>query len=34
MQVGFNTLRELVAVRPPMRTAALQVLLELTTHPG
>lgn len=34
MQVGFNTLRELVAVRPPMRMAALQVLLELTTHSG
>ena len=34
MQVGFTTLRGLVIQRPSMRTEALTVLLELTTHPG
>ena len=34
MQVGFTTLRGLVIQRPSMRTSALNVLLELTTHPG
>lgn len=34
MQVGFTTLRGLVIQRPSMRTNALNVLLELTTHPG
>ncbi|KAF9462864.1 Symplekin tight junction protein C terminal-domain-containing protein [Collybia nuda] len=33
MQVGFTTLRGLVIQRPSMRTDALNVLLELTTHP-
>ncbi|KAG6891200.1 hypothetical protein C0995_008452 [Termitomyces sp. Mi166 len=33
MQVGFATLRGLVVNRPSMRTEALTVLLELTTHP-
>ncbi|KAF5383732.1 hypothetical protein D9615_003524 [Tricholomella constricta] len=33
MQVGFATLRGLVINRPSMRTDALTVLLELTTHP-
>ena len=32
--VGFATLRGYVAQRPSMRTDALNVLLELTTHPG
>jgi hypothetical protein len=32
--VGFATLRGYVAQRPLMRTDALNVLLELTTHPG
>ncbi|KAJ7115848.1 Symplekin tight junction protein C terminal-domain-containing protein [Mycena epipterygia] len=32
MQVGFVTLRGLVTQRPSMRTDALNVLLELTTH--
>lgn len=34
MQVGFITLRGLVAQRPALRTDALQILLEMTTHPG
>ena len=34
MQVGFSTLRGLVMQRPTMRSDALSVLLELTTHPG
>jgi symplekin len=34
MQVGFTTLRGLVIQRPSMRADALNVLLELTTHPG
>jgi symplekin len=34
MQVGFPSLRELVAVRPPVRQEAMKMLLELTTHPG
>ncbi|KAJ7155526.1 Symplekin tight junction protein C terminal-domain-containing protein [Mycena crocata] len=33
MQVGFVTLRGLVTQRPSMRSDALNVLLELTTHP-
>ncbi|KAG6910030.1 hypothetical protein DXG01_013754 [Tephrocybe rancida] len=33
MQVGFATLRGLVINRPSMRSDALTVLLELTTHP-
>ncbi|KAJ7733250.1 Symplekin tight junction protein C terminal-domain-containing protein [Mycena maculata] len=33
MQVGFVTLRGLVTQRPSMRSDALKVLLELTTHP-
>jgi symplekin len=32
--VGFATLRGYVAQRPSMRTDALNVLLELTTHSG
>lgn len=34
MQVGFTTLRELVAMRLPTRKAALAILLDMTTHPG
>ncbi|KAH9479566.1 Symplekin [Psilocybe cubensis] len=33
MQVGFTTLRGLVNQRPSLRMEALNVLLELTTHP-
>ncbi|KIL69469.1 hypothetical protein M378DRAFT_99051 [Amanita muscaria Koide BX008] len=33
MQVGYSTLRGLVIQRPTMRSDALNVLLELTTHP-
>ncbi|KAJ2915453.1 hypothetical protein MD484_g4945, partial [Candolleomyces efflorescens] len=33
IQVGYTTLRGLVLQRPSMRTEALNVLLELTTHP-
>ncbi|TFK32777.1 Symplekin tight junction protein C terminal-domain-containing protein [Crucibulum laeve] len=33
MPVGFTTLRGLVIQRPSMRTEALNILLELTTHP-
>lgn len=33
MQVGYSTLRGLVIQRPTMRSEALSVLLELTTHP-
>lgn len=33
MQVGFVTLRDIVTFRPPLRDAALEVLLQLTTHP-
>ncbi|KAJ7224372.1 Symplekin tight junction protein C terminal-domain-containing protein [Mycena pura] len=33
IQVGFVTLRGLVTQRPSMRTDALNVLLDLTTHP-
>lgn len=32
--IGFITLRGLVLQRPSLRTEALHVLLELTTHPG
>ena len=34
MQVGFSTLRGFVIQRPSLRTDALNVLLELTTHSG
>lgn len=34
MQVGYTTLRGLTIQRPSMRADALNVLLELTTHPG
>jgi hypothetical protein len=34
MQVGFTALREFVVQRPSLRAEALNVLLELTTHPG
>ncbi|PPQ65473.1 LOW QUALITY PROTEIN: hypothetical protein CVT26_000113 [Gymnopilus dilepis] len=33
MQVGFTTLRGFVNQRPSLRTEAMTVLLELTTHP-
>ncbi|TDL24074.1 hypothetical protein BD410DRAFT_767966 [Rickenella mellea] len=33
MQVGFTTLREFVSQRPPMRTQAMKILLDLSTHP-
>ncbi|EAU90241.2 cleavage/polyadenylation specificity factor [Coprinopsis cinerea okayama7 len=33
MQVGYTTLRGLVSQRPSLRIEALNVLLELTTHP-
>ncbi|KAH7927832.1 hypothetical protein BV22DRAFT_1031314 [Leucogyrophana mollusca] len=33
MHVGFTSLREFVLERPSLRAEALQVLLELTTHP-
>ncbi|KAL0576456.1 hypothetical protein V5O48_005531 [Marasmius crinis-equi] len=33
MQVGFYTLRGIVTQRPALRAEALNVLLELTTHP-
>jgi len=33
MHVGFTSLREFVVERPSLRSEALQVLLELTTHP-
>ncbi|KIO25859.1 hypothetical protein M407DRAFT_24815 [Tulasnella calospora MUT 4182] len=33
MPVGFNSLRELVSLRPPLRTEAMRILLDLTTHP-
>ncbi|TFY73084.1 hypothetical protein EWM64_g10928, partial [Hericium alpestre] len=33
MQVGFATLREFVTQRPTLRTEAMSILLELTTHP-
>ena len=34
MQVGFTTLRGLVIQRPSMRIEAMNVLFELSTHPG
>jgi symplekin len=34
MPVGFMTLREFVIQRPSLRAEALNILLELTTHPG
>ena len=34
MDVGFSTLRGFVTQRPTLRTEALNILLELTTHPG
>ncbi|THH18059.1 hypothetical protein EW146_g2859 [Bondarzewia mesenterica] len=33
MQVGFTTLRHFVTQRPTMRVEAMNILLELTTHP-
>ncbi|KAG8985920.1 hypothetical protein FRB90_004362 [Tulasnella sp. 427] len=33
MPVGFNSLRELVSLRPPLRAEAMKILLDLTTHP-
>ncbi|KAH7914854.1 Symplekin tight junction protein C terminal-domain-containing protein [Hygrophoropsis aurantiaca] len=33
MHIGFTSLREFVLERPSLRAEALQVLLELTTHP-
>ncbi|KAG8927139.1 hypothetical protein FRC02_008439 [Tulasnella sp. 418] len=33
MPVGFNSLRELVSLRPPVRSEAMKILLDLTTHP-
>jgi symplekin len=33
MQVGFSTLKGFVMQRPTMRADALDILLELTTHP-
>ncbi|KAF8518981.1 Symplekin tight junction protein C terminal-domain-containing protein [Hysterangium stoloniferum] len=33
-QIGFLTLREFVALRPPLRAQAVEILLELTTHPS
>ncbi|KAG8942711.1 hypothetical protein FRC04_003541 [Tulasnella sp. 424] len=33
MPVGFNSLRELVTLRPPLRAEAMKILLDLTTHP-
>ncbi|KAG9035999.1 hypothetical protein FRB95_009999 [Tulasnella sp. JGI-2019a] len=33
MPVGFTSFRELVTLRPPVRTEAMQILLDLTTHP-
>lgn len=32
MQVGFSTLREFVLQRPPLRSQAMKILLDLTTH--
>lgn len=34
MQVGFSTLREFVTQRPTLRVEAMNIILELTTHPG
>ncbi|KDQ18951.1 hypothetical protein BOTBODRAFT_28429 [Botryobasidium botryosum FD-172 SS1] len=34
MRVGFATLSELVSLRPPLRPAAMKILLDLTTHPA
>lgn len=34
MPIGFTSLRELVALRPPVRTEAMKILLDLTTHSG
>lgn len=34
MQVGFTTLREFVSQRVPLRQQAMNILLDLTTHPG
>jgi symplekin len=33
-QVGFAALREFVMQRPSLRSEAMTMLLELTTHPG
>lgn len=32
--IGFNTLYDFVVNRPGLRAEALNILLELTTHPG
>ena len=34
MQVGFTTLREFVSQKQLLRERAMQILLDLTTHPG
>lgn len=34
MQIGFQTLRDFVTQRPTLRGEAMNILLELTTHPG
>ena len=34
MQIGFQTLRDFVTQRPTLRGEAINILLELTTHPG
>jgi symplekin len=33
MPIGFHTLRDVVVLRPPLRAEAMNILLELTTHP-
>lgn len=33
-QVGFAALKEFVTQRPSLRSEAMNMLLELTTHPG
>jgi hypothetical protein len=31
---GMSTLRVIVTLRPPLRQAAMDLLLDMTTHPG
>ena len=31
---GLSTLRDIVTLRPPLRQAAMGLLLDMTTHPG
>jgi hypothetical protein len=31
---GMSTLRDIVTLRPPLRQAAMGLLLDMTTHPG